>query len=99
MNNDGGYPLGAKDDPKAPYNKKENPEVELTIDIWKTVHKQVKVLTSDYEVTYEGKDEDGFYEKDLDFSNADVYSLIKDNLEDKNGWETIDFDYSIEQWN
>ena len=31
MNNLGDYPLGAKNDPRAPYNETENPEVEVEL--------------------------------------------------------------------
>ena len=33
MNNTGDYPLGAKYDPRAPYNQVDNPEIEVTIGV------------------------------------------------------------------
>ena len=42
------YPLGAKDDPRAPYNQKEPPELEFEVTISQTFSKTVKFKTSDY---------------------------------------------------
>lgn len=42
------YPLGARNDPCAPYNQKEPPELEFEVTISQTFSKTVKVKTSDY---------------------------------------------------
>jgi len=42
------YPLGARNDPRAPYNQKEPPELEFEVTISQTFSKTVKVKTSDY---------------------------------------------------
>lgn len=86
-------PLGAEFDLNAPYNERENPEVEIGVDVWLTIHKTFKVKTTDYDITYEGVDEDGNYECDRDFSGTDVWSSIEYNLPE--GWEEVDGEYSI----
>ena len=54
------YPPGAANDPRAPYNQKENPEVEVEVTVSVTLSKTVKVLVTDYELI-EDFDEDGPY--------------------------------------
>lgn len=88
-------PLGAEFDLNAPYNEKENPEVEIEVDVWLTIHKTFKVKTTDYDITYEGVDEDGNYECDRDFSETDIWSLIEYDLPE--GWKEVDADYTINE--
>lgn len=80
MSNLGDYPLGAANDPRAPYNQKENPEVEISVTVSVTLSKTVKVKVSDYEVLAEGKDEDGDYFVDRDFSNTDLVSAVEEQI-------------------
>ena len=80
MNSLGDYPLGAANDPRVPYNQKENPEVEINVTVSVTLSKTVKVKVNDYEVLAEGKDEDGGYFVDRDFSNTDLISAVEDQI-------------------
>ena len=76
----GDYPLGAANDPRAPYNQKENPKVEISVTVSVTLSKTVKVKVSDYEVLAEGIDEDGGYFVDRDFSDTDLVSAVEDQI-------------------
>lgn len=96
MNNIGDYPLGAKDDPRAPYNEKENPEVEVELYVWYSIGKWIKVKTSDYKIT-SGVDEDGYW-SELDFDDTDFYSLIQENCPLPEDFDDLDFDFTIEGW-
>ena len=74
--NNGDYPLGAQYDPRAPYNEKENPEVEITVCVSVTYHKTFKVKVKDYEIIDEYADEDGMYCCDRDFSDCNLYRAV-----------------------
>lgn len=56
----GGYPMGAQNDPNAPYNEKENPEIEVEVTVSITLSKTFKIKTDQYNEEFYGKDEDGF---------------------------------------
>lgn len=93
----GDYPLGAKYDSKAPYNSVENPEIEVELDVWVTLHKTIKVKTSDYQMVDEGSDELGYY-CEIDYSNCDFTSDIEGEIEDSlptSSWEIDEYDYSV----
>lgn len=80
MSNLGDYPLGAANDPRAPYNQKENPEVEIDVTVSVTLSKTVKVKVSDYKILWEGVDEDGDHFVDRDFSNTDLVSAVEEQI-------------------
>lgn len=65
------YPLGA-DTKDAPWNQVDNPEREIEVTVSVTLSKTVKIKVSDYEITDSGKDEDGNYFEDIDYSNCDL---------------------------
>ena len=93
----GGYPLGAENDSRAPYNEVENPEIEVELSVWVTLHKIIKVKTSDYDIIDEGKDELGYY-CERDYSNCDFTSDIEAEIEDNlpvSNWEIDEYDYSV----
>ena len=98
MNNLGGYPDGAQYDPRAPYNEVENPERELQVRIIRTISKLVTLKVRDYEIIDEGKDEDGDYYCDVDFSDCDIDGAIESQIDLTlpDGWENNDLDYYIE---
>lgn len=77
MLNNGDYPLGAAHDPRAPYNEKENPEVEVTVCVSVTYHKTFKLKVRDYEILDEYVDEDGQYACTRDFSDCDLYDAFE----------------------
>ena len=86
------YPLGAEHDPRAPYNQKENEDKEIEVDITLTLRKTAKILTSDYDITDCGKDEDGEYFEEIDYSNCDLVKEVKEQVELPKGWEIEEID-------
>ena len=73
------YPLGA-DNPDAPWNQEENPEREIEVTGSVTLSKTIKVKVSDYEITDSGKDEDGEYFEDIDYSNCDLKGAVEKQI-------------------
>ena len=96
MYSTGDYPLGAANDPRAPYNEVENPEVEVELFVWKGIGKRIKVKTKDYRIIDQGVDEDGSYYCERDFSDTDFWSLIEEQCPPPEGWEQYDSDFTIE---
>lgn len=72
------YPPGAANDPNAPYNQCENPEVEIDVTVSITLSKTVKVLVTDYDIE-EDIDEDGAY-RTLDFSNTNLRAAVEEQV-------------------
>lgn len=70
------YPIGA-DTPDAPWNQEENPEREVEVTVSVTLSKVVKIRVRDYEVLDSGKDEDGIYFEDVDYSNCDLKGAVE----------------------
>lgn len=77
MNSTGDYPLGAANDPNAPYNETENPEVELSVLVSVTLSKVVKVKVKDYDIVEEGVDEEDHYYCDMDFSDTNLLATVE----------------------
>lgn len=73
------YPMGA-DTKDAPWNQVDNPEREIEVTVSVTLSKTVKVRVSDYEITDSGKDEDGEYFEDIDYSNCDLKSAVEEQI-------------------
>ena len=73
------YPMGA-DTKDAPWNQVDNPEREIDVTVSVTLSKTVKIKVSDYEITDSGKDEDGEYFKDIDYSNCDLKSAVEEQI-------------------
>ena len=73
------YPLGA-DNPDAPWNQKENPEREIEVTVSVTLSKTIKVKVSDYDIINSGKDEDGEYFEDIDYSNCDLKDAVEEQI-------------------
>lgn len=80
MSSLGDYPPGAANDPSAPWNQTENPEVEIEVLVSITLSKTVTVRVSDYELIDEGVDEDGCYYRDMDFSETDLLSAVEEQI-------------------
>lgn len=76
----GYYPPGAEHDPRAPYNEGETPEKEIEVTVSVTLSKTVKIKVSDYEIIDSGKDEDGEYFRDIDYSNCDLQNAVKEQI-------------------
>lgn len=73
------YPMGA-DTKDAPWNQVDNPEEEIEVTVSITLSKTVKIKVSDYQITDSGKDEDGEHFEDIDYSNCDLKSAIKEQI-------------------
>lgn len=73
------YPLGA-DNPDAPWNQEENPEREIEVTVSVTLSKTIKVKVSDYDIIDSGKDEDGEYFEDIDYSNCDLKGAVEEQI-------------------
>lgn len=80
MTESGYYPPGAEHDPNAPWNQVDNPEREIEVTVSVILSKTVKIKVSDYEITDSGKDEDGEYFEDIDYSNCDLKSAVKEQI-------------------
>lgn len=73
------YPMGA-DTKDAPWNQADNPEREIEVTVSVTLSKTVKIKVSDYEITDSGKDEDGEYFEDIDYSNCDLKGAVEEQI-------------------
>lgn len=73
------YPMGA-DTPDAPWNQVDNPEREIEVLVSITLSKAFKVKVSDYTITDSGKDEDGDYFEDIDYSECDLKSAVESKI-------------------
>ena len=91
----GNYPTGAEFDPCAPWNRIENDERDVEVDVTLTLHKTVIIKVDDYEVTDSGKDEDGEYYEDIDYSNCDLVSSVKEQVDMPKDWEIENLEVEI----
>lgn len=73
------YPMGA-DTKDAPWNQADNPEREIEVTVSVTLSKTVKIKVSDYEINDSGKDEDGEYFEDIDYSNCDLKGAVEEQV-------------------
>ena len=73
------YPMGA-DTKDAPWNQVDNPKREIDVTVSVTLSKTVKIKVSDYEITDSGKDEDGEYFEDIDYSNCDLKGAVEEQI-------------------
>ena len=80
MTESGYYPPGAEHDPNAPWNQEELPEREIEVTVSVTLSKTVKIKVSDYTITDSGKDEDGEYFEDVDYSDCDLKGAVEEQI-------------------
>lgn len=73
------YPMGA-DTKDAPWNQADNPEREIEVTVSVTLSKTVKIKVSDYEIIDSGKDEDGEYFEDIDYSKCDLKRAVEEQI-------------------
>ena len=73
------YPCGT-DGPNAPWNQADNPEREIEVTVSVTLSKTIKIKVSDYEITDSGKDEDGEYFENIDYSNCDLKGAVEEQI-------------------
>ena len=95
----GDYPLGAQYDSRAPYNEKENPEVEVNVVVTVVHHKTFKVKVKDYTIIDEYPDEYGNYCCEKDFSSCDLYSAVEEQVNsstDFKDWTEDEFEVTLD---
>lgn len=80
MTESGYYPPGAEHDPNAPWNQVDNPEREIEVTVSVTLSKTVKIKVSDYEITDSGRDDDGEYFEDVDYSKCDLKGAVEEQI-------------------
>ena len=73
------YPVGS-DTSDAPWNQSENPEKEIEVTVCISLSKTVKIKVSDYRITDCGKDEDGYYFEDVDYSDCDLKGAVEEQI-------------------
>lgn len=74
------YPLGADSRPDAPWKEEQLPEREIEVLVAITLSKSVKIKVSDYEIIDSGKDEDGDYFEDIDYSNCNLKKAVLEQV-------------------
>lgn len=72
-------PIGS-DTKDAPWNQPDNEEREIEVAVSITLSKNFKIKVSDYEVINSGKDEDGNYYEDIDYSNCNLEEEVKNQI-------------------
>lgn len=70
-------PIGADNDPNAPWNQEDNPEKEVEVTVSITLSKTVKIKVSDYTILDADKDENGEYFEDISYSDCDLRSEVE----------------------
>lgn len=81
LNNNSNYPLMSQSEwDNAPWNQVDNSEREIEVTISVTLSKTTKIKVSDYEITNSGKDEDGEYFEEIDYSNCDLEEAVKEQI-------------------
>ena len=85
------YPLMSQSEwDNAPWNQVDNPEKEIEVLVSITLSKTFKVKVSDYDITDSGKDEDGEYFEDIDYSNCDLKGAVEEQIIlPQNAWDYI----------
>ena len=79
--NNSNYPVMSQSEwDNAPWNQADNPEREIEVLVSVTLSKTVKIKVSDYEIVDSGKDEDGEYFEDIDYSTCDLKSAVESQV-------------------
>ena len=81
LNGNSNYPpMSQSEWDNAPWNQVDNPEREIEVTVSVTLSKTVKIKVSDYEITDSGKDEDGEYFEDIDYSNCNLKDAVEEQV-------------------
>lgn len=94
------FPIGA-DTPDAPWNIKETEPEEIEVTVSVTMSKRVKINVDDYQ-REEYKDEEGIPCVDYDFSECDLRSAVRnqvnlpENSKEFKDWTVDDFEVIME---
>ena len=105
------YPLGAEQDPNAPWKEEDQEDKEIEVTVSVTLSKTFKVSVNDYKVIDSGVDEDGLYYEDIDYSECNLKQAVEDQIflpyeasdyidsqvvkEDLKGWNIDDFEVEL----
>lgn len=94
-------PVGCENNPEAPWNQTDNPDkvVEVTVSV--TLSKTIKIKVNDYNIVDSGKDEDGNYFEEIDYSDCDLKKAVKEQYLLPQGyllkgWTVDDFEVVLE---
>ena len=81
LNGNSNYPpMSQSEWDNAPWNQVDNPEREIEVTVSVTLSKTVKIKVSDYEITDSGRDDDGEYFEDVDYSNCDLKGAVEEQI-------------------
>lgn len=84
------YPLGAANDPNAPFNRVDPEPIEVEVTVSITLSKTVKIYVDDY--TQDGSD--------IDFSECNLSKAVEEQItlpnEKVEGWNVDDFEVNLE---
>ena len=81
LNSNSNYPpMSQSEWDNAPWNQVASPEKEIEVTVSITLSKTVRISVSDYEITDSGKDEDGEYFEDIDYSNCDLKGAVEEQV-------------------
>lgn len=81
LNSNSNYPVMSQSEwDNTPWNQEDSPEKEIEVTVSITLSKTVKVKVSDYEILNSGKDEDGQYFEDIDYSNCDLKKAVEEQI-------------------
>lgn len=91
MNN---YPEGSENKDSAWYSQEEK---EIPINVTVTLNKIYKIKVSDYKINDYGKDEDGEYFEDIDYSECDLSGLRRQVVSTflLDGWDINDINFEV----
>ena len=81
LNSNSNYPpMSQSEWDNAPWNQAASPEKEIEVTVSITLSKTVRISVSDYEITDSGKDEDGEYFENIDYSNCDLKGAVEEQI-------------------
>ena len=81
LNGNSNYPpMSQSEWDNAPWNQVDSPEKEIEVTVSVTLSKTVRISVSDYEITDSGKDEDGEYFENIDYSNRDLKGAVEEQI-------------------
>lgn len=73
-------PIGADYDSNAPWNKKESSEKEIEVLVSLTISKTFRIKVRDYTVEDSGRDEDGDYFENIDYSDCNLRKAVEEQI-------------------
>ena len=94
LSNNSNYPTMSQSEwDNAPWNQEENPKREIEVTVSVTLSKTIKVKVSDYDIINSGKDEEGNYFEEIDYSNCNLKKAVE------NQYILPQDTYPLKDWN